>query len=144
MRLTDPNIQDLDVDSDAAYLFWTVVQAVRDYVFYSPTGKRHRHKTYHRLACKWILNPNYEVEWGEGEDAPRFTFGEALEMLGVYPENVDIFRELIRSARRAKTDEERAEIVRKAYSELHFHDNEHNQFSWIGTARGSILRKKVY
>ena len=124
MRLTDYNIEDLDIDPEAAFLFWTVVEAVRDYVFFSPTASRHRNRTYHRLARKWIMNPNYEVEWGDGEDAPRFTFGEALEMLGVYPENVDIFRGLIRDARRAKTEEDRKKLIKQAYSELHFHDNE--------------------
>jgi hypothetical protein len=123
LRLTDYVIDDLDVDPEAAYLFWTVVEAVKDYVFFAPTGK-HSYKLYFRLARKWIFNPDYEVEWGDGPDPPRFTFGEALEMLGVHPENVDVFRTTIREARQAKSNEERKKIVMKAYRELHFHDNE--------------------
>ena len=45
-------------------------------------------------------------------------------MLGIQPENVDIFRQVIKEARAADTDEERKKIVMKAYNELHFHDNE--------------------
>lgn len=123
MRLTDNVIDDLGVDDDAAYLFWTVVQAVRDYVFYNPTGA-YRHLTYHRLAKKWILNPDYRVEWGDHEEAISFTFSEALEMLGIHSENVDIIRKTIRDAYYAKTDEERKAAVMRAYGELHFHDNE--------------------
>lgn len=123
MRLTDNEVQDLGVDDDAMYLFWTVVQAVRDYVFYNPTGV-HRHLTYHKLAKKWILNPDYRVEWGDHEEAISFTFSEALEMLGVHAENVDVIRETIKSAHNAKTDEERRATVMRAYGELHFHENE--------------------
>ena len=123
LQLTDNVISDLGVDEDAAYLFWTVVQAVRDYVFYG-TSSRHSRSRYHALVRKWIVDPSYEVEWGESDDPPRFTFGEALEMLGIHSENVDVFRETIVGARNAKTNEEREKIVKTAYSQLHFHDNE--------------------
>jgi hypothetical protein len=122
LRPTGNEIIELGVDDDTKYLFWTVVQAVKDYVFY-PT-RSHRHAMYHRLARKWIIDPNYTVEWGECEEPIRFTFGEALELLGVHSENVDVFRETIISARKAKTDEERVKIVQRVYGELHFHNNE--------------------
>jgi hypothetical protein len=122
LRPTDNEIIELGIDEDTKYLFWTVVQAVKDYVFY-PT-RLHRNATYYKLARKWIVDPNYEVEWGDGPDPPRFTFGEALEMLGVHPENVDVFRTAIREAHQAKSDKDRKDAVMKAYRELHFHDNE--------------------
>ena len=136
MRPTGNEIIELGIDDDTRYLFWTVVQAVKDYVFY-PT-RTHRHATYHRLARKWIVDPNYAVEWGECEEPIRFTFGEALELLGVHTENVDVFREAIISARKAKTDEERAKIVERAYGELHFHNNEVDPFMWIGSQEGKF------
>lgn len=132
MRLSDHNIIALEVDDDTRYLFWTIVQAVRDYVFYSPSNSRHRNKSCYRLAKSWIMNPRFAVEWGDSDNPPCFTFNEALEMLGVYPENADIFRQTIRDARRAKTKIERSNIVKKAYGELHFHDNEHDPFGWVG------------
>jgi hypothetical protein len=134
LQLTDKTIEELGVDNDARYLFWTVVQAVKDYVFFARSGN-HRYSLYHRLARKWIFTPDYEVKWGDGPDPPRFTFGEALEMLGVHSENVDVFRTTIKEARFAKTDEERKKIVMSAYSKLHFHDNEPELWRCLG---GSI------
>lgn len=128
MRPTDFNRQELEVDEDAAYLFWTVVQAVRDYVFYSPNNPKHRDNSCYRLAKSWITNPEFVAQWGDVEDALCFTFGEALEMLGVQSENVNVFRSTIRKARDASTQEERSQIVVNAYSELHFHDNEPDPF----------------
>ncbi|MCK5292670.1 MAG: hypothetical protein KAR39_11730 [Thermoplasmata archaeon] len=131
MLPTDHNRKELEVNEDSAYLFWTIVQAVRDYVFFKKYGSAHKSYKYYRFAKRWITNPQVIAQWGDAEDALCFTFGEALEMLGVQPENVVIFRDMIRDARKADTQEETTRIVRNAYSELHFHDNEPDPLGWI-------------
>lgn len=144
MRLSDFNIEELDVDEEARYLFWTIVQAVRDYVFYSPKNSRYRNHGCYRLAKSWIMNPHFEVEWGDSANPPRFTFGEALEMLGVQPENVVIFRQLIRNARIANTKQERNQAIKKAYGELHFHDNEPELHAWVSMQGLSLRTEEVF
>jgi len=90
------------------------------------------------------MNPSFEVEWGDSDNPPRFTFGEALEMLGVQPENVVVFRQLIKSARTARTKQERYQAIRKAYGELHFHDNEPDPYAWIATQGLSLRTEEVF
>ena len=145
MLPTDSNRRELDIDEHTAYLFWTIVQAVRDYVFFEKL-KVHTSYRHYRFAKSWITNPQFIAQWGDIEDPPCFTFGEALEMLGVQPENVNIFRNMIREARHANTQEERSLIVRSAYSTLHFHDNEPDPFGWVAYhPQGLSLRvEEVY
>lgn len=131
MKPTDFNRQGLDVSEDTAYLFWTIVQAVRDYVFFKKYGSAHKSYKHYRFARSWITNPQFIAQWGDSDNPPCFTFGEALEMLGVHPENVNVFRNMITEARKANTQEERSQIVRSAYGELHFHDNEPDPFGWM-------------
>lgn len=124
MKPTSYNRQQLDVEEEAAYLFWTVVQAVRDYVFFHKFGSAHKSYQHYEFAKSWITDPQFVAQWGSSDDPPCFTFGEALEMLGVHPENVNILRDVITEVRQVDTPEERSHLVKSAHLELHFH--EHN------------------
>ena len=143
LRPTDYNRSELDVEQESAYLFWTIVQAVRDYVFFKIKASHSSYEHY-EFAKSWITNPQFVAQWGDSDDPPCFTFGEALEMMGVHPENVNVFRDMISEAHRANTPEERSQLVRNAYGELHFHEhNEPNPYAWIGRSPGFLTSLRI-
>jgi hypothetical protein len=107
---------------DEDLLFWVVVQACRDIVHYNvPANGRYPLSAFLH-AKEWILD-DLPQQIGDRE----YTFREALEAIGVHPNNVEIIRETI--ARGPCTlYEEKQRLAREAYARMDGQDNEPEPF----------------
>lgn len=112
--------------------FHSLVRTIKDYLHYSGPDKNKLipYKAY--LFAKGWIQGSFTACW-EGSDL-EITFKQALELIGIAPENVPIIRDLLKDAREAPV-EERAELCKRVYGVLNWHDNEPEEFGWIGKKR---------
>ena len=114
--------------------FFSLVRTIKDYVQY---GGPNKNKIViwddYSFARRWINGHIPTAQWGESD--LELSFQEALELIGVAPENVPVIRDLLNEAASASTDD-RAELCKKAYGLLSWQHNEPEEFLWISqTAR---------
>ena len=114
---------------EGTLFFWSVVQTIRDYVEYNPDRRKPGlpFKAFD-FAKKWINGHVEKAQWGESD--LEISFPEALEMMGIAPENVSVIKDVINKAAGKKPEWEA--ILR--CMDLHWHDNEPLSHSWIGTS----------
>ena len=113
--------------------FYSLVRTIKDYLHYNKDGNNKLiPQSAYSFARRWIYGYTPKARWGESD--LELSFEEALELVGVAPENVPVIRSLLKDARNA-SGEERTELCKKAYSALCWHDNEPEEFSWIGKRR---------
>jgi len=114
--------------------FHSLVRTIKDYVQY---GGPNKNKVVvwddYSFARRWINGYIPTAQWGESE--LELSFQEALELIGVAPENVTVIRDLLNEAATASADD-RAILCKKAYGLLSWQNNEPEEFLWISqTAR---------
>lgn len=114
---------------EGTLFFWSLVQTLRDYVEYD-SKKRKPGLPFKAFdfAQKWINGHIERAQWGESN--LNVSFQEALELIGVAPENASVIRDLLNEA--AGKKEEWESIMRRV--DLHWHDNEPLPYSWMKTS----------
>ena len=113
--------------------FYSLVRTIKDYISYGGPGKNKMVPwDAYSFARRWINGYIPRAQWGESD--LELSFEEALEMIGVAPENIPIIRELLNSAATAPV-EERAILCKKAYGLLAWQDNEIEEFAFVNRNR---------
>ena len=110
--------------------FWSVVQTLRDYVLYNRGKNRPGTSRAYTFAKEWILGDIPKAKWGDSD--LEISFEEAMDILGVAPENIEVIRQGLKDSV-GKSLAERKEICRKIYADLSWQDNEPDPI-WIHSA----------
>ncbi len=99
--------------------FWSVVQHLRDFISFG--GRPHqKFKKSYIITYEWIVD-GVALQWGDSDLV--MTFSEALEILGVAPENISIIRDgLIESVNKPR--KVRSEICKRLYADLCWQNDE--------------------
>ncbi len=100
------------VDREEDILFWIIVQACRDMVFYEAYGSNSTKKKDFEHAYEWIMD-DLPQQIGDCE----YTFREALEGLGVDPRNVEHIRHTVARGP-GSLGVERKALARECYAQL--------------------------
>lgn len=109
--------------------FHSLVRTIKDYVQYGGPGKNKMVPwDAYSFAKRWINGYIPTAQWGESD--LELSFQDALELIGVAPENVPIIRGLLNDAATAPADD-RARLCKEAYAILSWQNNEPEEFLWI-------------
>jgi len=110
-------------------LFWSIIRHIRDFIHYD--GRQHpmHPKAAYVLSYEWIVD-GVPLQWGDSNLV--MTFSEALEMLGVAPENIPVIRDgLISCVNRPR--KVRSEICKRIYTDLSWQNNDPEPL-WVNTS----------
>lgn len=100
--------------TEETVFFWSVIRHIRDFIHYD--GRHHpmHPKTAYITSYEWIVD-DVELQWGDSDLV--VSFSQALEILGVAPENIPVIREgLIDCVNKPR--EIRNEICKRIYADL--------------------------
>ena len=111
-------VRDVTAKEAQMLLFYTIVRTVRDFLM--PIQIPLRPRWAKKIAVHWILDL---VPLSYGDDEMIITFPEALEMIGIAPENTGLIRQAVLDAR-DRDPSEWLDIGQRCWLELSFHDNE--------------------
>ena len=107
--------------TEETIFFWSIVQTIRDYVLYDRGQNRPGTPSAYMFARRWIHGYVPKAAWGDS--GLEVSFKEAMEMLGVAPENIEPIRQGL-TACTGMSRAERKEICRQIYSNLSWQNNE--------------------
>lgn len=140
--MKDPHVFHRGLE-DEELLFWIVVQACRDIVRYKTEGAGAPSREDFLHALEWVVEgvpQNVVVEILDNGEAlvKEYTFREALEELGVHPDNVEHIRDTIARGPMLKSGE-RKRLARECYAKLEGPEYEPEPF-WR-TVQNLIMNK---
>ena len=106
--------------TEETIFFWSIIRHIRDFIHYNGHHHPVNSKKAYITSYEWIVD-GLALQWGDSDLV--MTFPEALEMLGVAPENIPIIRDgLIESVNKPRRV--RSEICRKIYADLCWQNDE--------------------
>lgn len=136
----------LEAHKSESLLFWIVVRACRDIMTAHIPSNVYVGVDDYISAHDWIIEnepQNVVVELLDNGEAlvKEMTFSDALEALGVSPENVSVLRNALVSGA-GKMYDERAAVCLKTYQELCFHEHREHDPWWRAITNNIITPDK--
>jgi len=132
--MKDPHVFHRGLEDEELF-FWIVVQACRDIVMYKTEGAGASSREDFLHALEWVVE-DLPQQIGDKE----YTFREALEELGVHPDNVEHIRDTIARGPMLMSGE-RKRLARECYAKLEGPEYEPEPF-WR-TVQNLIMNKDV-